>query len=104
MKTINEAFICLNCGKKVLKADKTCRNHCPFCFVSRHVDGEEPGDRASICQSPMYPISYEMKNSEIRILFRCVKCGKQHRNKRAMDDQVEHLPGSIERYRQYFQE
>ncbi|MCR5412459.1 MAG: hypothetical protein K6E76_05820 [Patescibacteria group bacterium] len=31
----------------------------------------------------MYPIAYEMKNGDYRILFQCVKCGKQHRNKRA---------------------
>lgn len=102
MKTINETFICLNCKKEVPKADRTCRNHCPFCFASRHVDGEIPGDRSSTCQAPMYPTSYEMKNSEIRILFTCAQCGKQHRNKRALDDEIEHLPEQIEHYRQFF--
>lgn len=102
MKTINETFPCLNCGKQVPKADRTCRNHCPFCFASCHVDGEVPGDRASLCQSPMYPTDYEMKNGEVRILFTCSKCGKQHRNKRATDDEIADLPGKIEEYRQYF--
>ncbi|NCQ81548.1 RNHCP domain-containing protein [bacterium] len=23
-------------------AQKTCRNHCPHCFVSLHVDGDVP--------------------------------------------------------------
>lgn len=102
MKTINETFTCLHCGKQVPKADRTCRNHCPFCFASRHVDGEVPGDRASLCQSPMYPTDYEMKNGEVRILFTCSKCGKLHRNKRATDDEIADLPGKIEEYRQYF--
>ena len=38
MKKINESFICLNCGKKVEVATRTCRNHCPYCFASLHVD------------------------------------------------------------------
>lgn len=42
MKKINEAFVCLECGKKVPLADKTCRNHCPYCFVSQHVDADIP--------------------------------------------------------------
>ena len=50
----------------------------------------------------MYPISYEMKNSEIRILFSCVKCGKQHRNKRAIDDEITCLPELIAKYRHFF--
>lgn len=49
MKKINEDFECVACGKIINKADKTCRNHCPYCFVSLHVDGEIPGDRASSC-------------------------------------------------------
>jgi len=43
-----------------------------------------------------------MKNSEIRILFSCTKCGKQHRNKRAEDDEITLLPGLIEKYREKF--
>ncbi|PZM86971.1 MAG: hypothetical protein DLD55_03815 [candidate division SR1 bacterium] len=102
MKTINETFTCLNCGKVVPKAEKTCRNHCPFCFASRHVDGEIPGDRSSTCQGAMYPIAYEMKNGEIRILFSCSQCGKEHWNKRATDDEIAALPALIEKYREYF--
>ena len=102
MKTINETFPCLNCGKEVPKADRTCRNHCPFCFTSRHVDGEIPGDRSSACQGAMYPIAYEMKNGEIRILFSCSKCGKEHWNKRAIDDEISALPALIENYREHF--
>ncbi|MDR0282119.1 MAG: RNHCP domain-containing protein [Candidatus Peribacteria bacterium] len=70
-------------------AKKTCRNHCPFCFTSLHVDESVPGDRASSCGGKMFPIAYEMKNSDYKILFRCEKCGKEHWNKRAGDDEIE---------------
>lgn len=43
-----------------------------------------------------------MKNSEIRILFSCSKCGKQHWNKRAIDDDITILPEMIVKYRQFF--
>ena len=66
------------------------------------MDGDIPGDRATECKGEMYPISYEMKNSEIRILFSCSKCGKQHWNKRAIDDDITVLPEMILKYRQYF--
>lgn len=102
MKTINETFICLHCGKKIEKAEKTCRNHCPFCFASKHVDGDIPWDRATTCHGEMYPVAYEMKNSEIRILFECSKCGKKHWNKRASDDEIEQLPKYIDQYRNKF--
>lgn len=42
MKKINETFACLGCKKIVPLAQKTCRNHCPFCFTSQHVDGAIP--------------------------------------------------------------
>ena len=41
---IDEEFICENCGKKVKKLGYTCRNHCPYCLHSKHVD-VNPGDR-----------------------------------------------------------
>ena len=50
----------------------------------------------------MYPTCYEMKNGEIRILFSCSKCGKQHWNKRAIDDDITVLPEMILKYRQFF--
>jgi hypothetical protein len=40
----------------------------------------------------MVPIVYEMKNADYKILFRCEQCGKEHRNKRAEDDEIVHLP------------
>ncbi|MBQ2600698.1 RNHCP domain-containing protein [bacterium] len=38
MKKINESFTCINCKKEIPLAAKTCRNHCPYCFTSLHVD------------------------------------------------------------------
>ena len=40
---IDEEFICENCGKKVGKLGYSCRNHCPYCLYSKHVD-KNPGD------------------------------------------------------------
>ena len=35
---IDEEFICENCGKRVPKLGYSCRNHCPYCLHSKHVD------------------------------------------------------------------
>jgi hypothetical protein len=43
----------------------------------------------------MFPIAYEIKNAEYKILFRCEKCGKEHWNKRAEDDEITLLPSFI---------
>ena len=45
---IDEEFICEHCGKKVTKLEYSCRNHCPFCLYSKHLD-INPGDRAEKC-------------------------------------------------------
>ncbi|NOZ45033.1 MAG: RNHCP domain-containing protein [bacterium] len=95
MKKINENFVCISCGKLVPLASKTCRNHCPYCFVSLHVDGDVPGDRTSSCHGLMKPVSYIRKHGDIKILFRCEKCGKEHWNKRAEDDDIEVLLSQI---------
>ena len=91
MKKINETFTCVSCWQVVPLADKTCRNHCPYCFTSLHVDGNIPGDRASECHWIMKPINYEIRNWTMKILFKCTKCGKLHWNKRAVDDDIEVL-------------
>ena len=102
MKKINESFICVHCHKSIEEAIKTCRNHCPHCFCSLHVDGETPGDRSALnaCGSQMFPIEYKLLNSDYKILFQCSKCGKTHRNKRAIDDEIIELPRLIEEYRE----
>lgn len=103
MKKINESFICINCGQEIPLASKTCRNHCPYCFTSLHVDWEIPWDRSSTCRWVMYPREYKIKDSDYKILFVCSKCGKKHRNKRAQDDEIVNLPGLIKDYEKYFQ-
>ncbi|AHB40938.1 TPA: RNHCP domain-containing protein [Patescibacteria group bacterium] len=102
MKKINESFICTHCGKEIAQAAKTCRNHCPSCFCSIHVDANIPGDRAAGCDSKMFPVDYKLLNSDYKILFQCVKCGKQHWNKRAIDDEITALPELIKAYKRLF--
>ena len=91
MKKINEGFVCINCGKDVPPAPKTSRNHCPWCFFSLHVDDKVPGDRASSCGGVMNPVAYKVNGDRLKILFRCEKCGKEHWNKIAEDDDLEVL-------------
>ena len=102
MKKINESFVCIHCGEEIMQATKTCRNHCPKCFCSLHVDGDIPGDRAAWCGEKMFPIDYKLLNSDYKIFFQCSKCGKQHRNKRAVDDEIINLPQLIAEYKKYF--
>ena len=103
MKKINESFVCINCGKEISQASKTCRNHCPYCFVSLHVDWDIPWDRKWECNAIMYPTTYKLSNSEYKILFECSKCHKKHRNKRAEDDEISLLPELIKTYQQFLQ-
>jgi len=91
MKKINESFECINCKRTIDPAKKTCRNHCPFCLTSLHVDWEIPWDRSSDCGWIMRPINYEIKHWKKRILFRCKKCGKEHWNKMLDEDDLEVL-------------
>ena len=100
MKKINESFTCTHCGIQIPEAARTCRNHCPQCFCSLHVDGDTPGDRAAACGAKMFPIEYKILNSDYKILFQCSKCGKTHRNKRAIDDEITNLPKLIEEYKE----
>lgn len=100
MKKINESFTCINCGKEISQAAKTCRNHCPFCFVSLHVDWEIPWDRNTSCKGKMYPIAYEIKNGWMKIQFQCKDCEKLHRNKRADDDNIIKLDEYIKQYKE----
>lgn len=105
MKKINESFNCLGCWKNIPEAKKTCRNHCPFCFTSQHVDWKTPGDRAAvgICWWTMYPFEYEIKNGMTKIHFRCVKCNKLHWNKSSTDDELAQLDLMIDQFKSKFQ-
>ena len=85
---INEAFICENCNKEVIKADKTARDHCPHCLYSKHVD-INPGDRANKCQGLLKPISVEKFKNTYKIIYKCEKCNIMHKNIMALDDNMD---------------
>jgi hypothetical protein len=102
MKKINEYFVCQECGYHVSPAHKTCRNHCPVCFCSLHVDGEVPWDRSSLCKQKMYPIGYKFINGDVKILFECHWCGVKRRNKRADDDIIINLQEKIDLYKELY--
>jgi len=84
----NKGFVCKKCGKKVGKhTGGSCRNHCPFCLYSLHVDLDVPGDRANECQGLMRPVGIELnKKKGIRILHLCQTCGHKAYNCSAPDD------------------
>ncbi len=85
----DEGFICENCGKKVEKLGYTSRDHCPYCLCSKHVDNM-PGDREETCHGILRPIQtiIDSKKGYI-IIYKCDKCGKIHKNKVAMDDDMD---------------
>lgn len=83
---INESFDCLHCGAAVPPAKKTCRNHCPFCLHSRHVD-VYPGDRANSCGGLLKPVGYELhKKKGLMLIFRCQRCQQQNRTIALLED------------------
>lgn len=97
---IDEEFICENCGKKVEKLSYSCRNHCPTCLHSKHVD-INPGDRAETCHGILEPIDIEINPKKgYVIVFKCKKCGQIRKNKLAEDDNME-LVYEIVRKNQY---
>ena len=86
---IDEEFVCDNCGKKVSKLNYTCRNHCPFCLHSKHVD-INPGDRSENCRGILEPIGIELSSKKgYVIVFKCKKCGMVRKNKAANDDNMD---------------
>ena len=86
---IDEEFICENCGKKVPKLEYSCRNHCPHCLYSKHVD-INPGDRAEECHGMLEPIGLEIDSKKgYVIISKCQKCGKIRKNKAAKDDDMD---------------
>lgn len=85
---IDEEFICEHCGDKVEKLGYTCRNHCPSCLYSKHVD-INPGDRAEKCHGSLKPVSVEIDSKKgYVIIFKCERCGAIRRNKAADDDNM----------------
>ena len=84
---INEGFVCEHCGYEVLPLKTgSCRNHCPRCLWSKHVD-IFPGDRMEDCQGMMEPIGIDYRASKgYIVVHRCVRCGAVCRNKLVFDD------------------
>ena len=83
---IDEAFKCEVCGEEVKPLGYTCRDHCPKCLCSKHVD-KDPGDRAEECKGILRPIGLENNQKKgYIIIYKCDKCGKIRKNKMATDD------------------
>lgn len=88
---IDEEFICENCGQKVSKLGYSCRNHCPHCLYSKHID-INPGDRAEECHGKLEPIGIEISGKKgYVIVFKCQKCGTIRKNKAAEDDSFDEI-------------
>lgn len=84
---IDENFICENCNKEVKKLNYTARDHCPYCLYSKHLD-IMPGDRANECMGLLVPIDIEKFKDTYKIIYKCEKCGKEHKNVMAKDDNI----------------
>ena len=84
----DENFICENCGNEVNKLNYTARDHCPFCLYSKHLD-IMPGDRQSDCHGLLKPVGIEKFKDTFKILYRCNKCGFEHKNIVANDDNMD---------------
>ena len=85
---IDEEFICENCGRVVPKLGYTCRNHCPYCLHSKHLD-INPGDRAETCHGILEPVVLEFNSIKgYVIIFKCKKFGQIRKNKAAEDDDM----------------
>lgn len=84
----NKGFTCKKCKKKVgPHTGGSCRNHCPFCLYSLHVDLGVPGDRTCECQGLMVPVGTENhKKKGTRVIHVCQECGYKTRNCIAPDD------------------
>lgn len=86
-RKINEGFVCRNCKQKVFALHNgSCRNHCPSCLYSLHVDCM-PGDRSESCEGLMKPISIDLdaRRGQL-VVHQCAKCGTLRRNKLALSD------------------
>lgn len=91
-KKHNTGFLCIRCGVQNEPAKRSERNHCFNCLYSLHVDEHTPGDRKTDCSGLMEPISLDYRgNKGFMILHKCVKCGKQIKNKAAEEDKLEGL-------------
>ncbi len=86
----DESFICENCNKEVKPLGYTARDHCPYCLYSKHVD-INPGDRQNTCKGLLKPTGIEKYKDTYKILYKCEKCHKDHKNIVATDDDMEKI-------------
>lgn len=84
---IDDEFICEKCGKKVSKLNYSARDHCPYCLYSKHVD-INPGDRLNECRGLLKPIEIEKFKNTYKIIYKCEKCNRIHKNIIAGDDDI----------------
>nr|WP_281267854.1 RNHCP domain-containing protein [Sulfoacidibacillus thermotolerans] len=78
--------MCEVCHTEVLPLQKGCRNHCPHCLHSLHVD-KFPGDRAADCGGLMIPLRIVMHSKKgYMVEHQCKVCGYRSVNKLALDD------------------
>ena len=66
----DESFVCENCGKMVEKLNYTARDHCPYCL------------------GMLKPVDIEKFKNTYKIIYKCEKCGKPHKNVMANDDDM----------------
>ena len=87
---LDEGFICENCHKKVKPLGYSSRDHCPYCLYSKHVD-INPGDRLNTCKGLLKPIEIEKYKDTYKIIYKCEKCNKTHKNIIAKDDDMNEI-------------
>lgn len=98
----NEPFVCIHCGASVRPSKRTCRNHCPYCLYSRHLD-VQPGDRMANCGGTMVPIAFFAHTKKgWQVVHRCEICGHETKNILDFDDPFQ--PDSMDRVVQYMRE
>lgn len=87
-RKVNEGFLCLNCGTDVPPASSSCRDHCPECLWSLHVD-INPGDRASGCGGMLRPVGVQRHAKKgWMITYCCNRCGAERVNRFVERDRV----------------
>lgn len=86
----DEQFVCENCGAQVDVLGYTARDHCPKCLYSKHVD-VMPGDRQNNCLGLLVPIGIEKFRDTYKIIYRCERCRKTHKNVVAKDDDMNEI-------------
>ena len=86
---IEEEVDCENFGNHDSKLGYSCRDHCPYCLYSKHVD-KMPRDREEKCHGKLVPISIETHSKKgYMIIYKCEKCGSIRKNVMAEDDNMD---------------